>query len=360
MSPQAAKRIVVGMSGGVDSSVAAALLKKEGWQVIGVMLRLWSDPGTLNRCCAPDDMIEARNIAGQLEIPFYVVDAKQIFYEAVVAPFIDGYASGFTPNPCLRCNRFIRWSFLRSRAKALGADKIATGHYAGLKTLPDGTVQLLKNPDTEKDQSYFLHLLTQDDLLNTVFPLADYSKTEVRQLAREFSLPVAERPDSQDLCFVGQRDYREFIRDNDPHALKPGPIVNQDGELLGEHTGLADYTIGQRKGLGIAGPEPYYVIQKDLKNNALIIGFKGALGRREFFTHNMNWISGNPPQEAFPAEIKIRYKSRAVPGQVTPLNGHQARINLEDPLPDITPGQAGVFYQDQICLGGGTISLEES
>jgi tRNA-specific 2-thiouridylase len=360
MSSKHAKRIVVGMSGGVDSSVAAALLTKEGWQVIGVMLRLWSDPGTLNRCCAPEDVIEAQKIAGQLDIPFYVVDAKEAFYEAVVAPFIDGYASGFTPNPCLRCNQLIRWRFLRSRAKALGADKIATGHYARLKRLPDGTVQLLKNPDTEKDQSYFLHLLTQDDLRNTIFPLADLSKTTVRQLAREFSLPVADRQDSQDLCFVGQRDYRDFIRDNNPQAVNPGPILNQDGELMGEHTGLADYTIGQRKGLGIAGPEPYYVIQKDLRKNALVIGFKGALGRGEFFTHNVNWISGFPPIEPFPAEIRIRYKSRAVPGQVTPLNNHQARINLDESLPDITPGQAGVFYQGQICLGGGTISLEES
>jgi tRNA-specific 2-thiouridylase len=348
------------MSGGVDSSVAAALLKKEGWQVIGVMLRLWSDPGTLNRCCAPDAVIEARNIASQLEIPFYVVDAKDAFYDAVVEPFIDGYASGLTPNPCLRCNRLIRWTFLRSRAKALGADRIATGHYARTKVLPNGTVQLLKNPDTEKDQSYFLHLLTQEDLRNTVFPLAELSKTEVRSLARELALPVADRPDSQDLCFVGQGDYRDFLRERLPSAVRPGPILNQDGEQLGEHTGLADYTIGQRKGLGIAGPEPYFVVQKDIKDNALVVGFKAGLGSKAFFTHTINWIAGSPPAEPFPAEIKIRYKSRAVPGLVTPLPGHKAGIILEEPLPDITPGQAGVFYQGQICLGGGTISLEPS
>ncbi|RLC99398.1 MAG: tRNA 2-thiouridine(34) synthase MnmA [Chloroflexi bacterium] len=360
MNSDSAPRIVVGLSGGVDSSVAAALLKEEGWQVIGIMLRLWSDAGTLNRCCPPDAVIEARNIAQQLDIPFYVVDAKQAFYDAVVEPFIAGYASGLTPNPCLRCNRLIRWSFLRSRAKALNADKIATGHYARTKLLPNGIVQLLKNPDTEKDQSYFLHLLTQDDLLGTVFPLAELSKAEVRKLAREFSLPVADRPDSQDLCFVGQGDYRDFLRKSLPNALRPGPILNQDGEQLGEHTGLSDYTIGQRKGLGIAGPEPYYVIQKDIENNALVVGIKTELGRTKFYTHTTNWIAGSVSAEPFPAEIKIRYKSRPIPGLVTPLPDHQAGIILEEPAPDITPGQAGVFYQGQICLGGGTISLEES
>lgn len=354
------QRVVVGMSGGVDSSVAAALLKEQGWQVIGVMLRLWSDPGTLNRCCAPDDVIEARKIAGQLDIPFYAVDAKQAFYQAVVEPFIDSYASGYTPNPCLRCNRLIRWSVLRSRAKALGAEKIATGHYARLKGLPDGSVQLLMNPDPEKDQSYFLHSLTQDDLQQTLFPLADLTKSAVRQLAREYSLAVAERQDSQDLCFVGQGNYRDFLRERKPAAFKPGPILNQDGELVGEHNGLADYTIGQRKGLRISGPEPYYVIRKDIQTNALVIGFKGSLGKTEFYTNAVNWISGRAPKDPFPARIKIRYQSRPMPGLVAPLKKDAARVTLDEPANDITPGQAGVFYQGEVCLGGGTISLEES
>ena len=360
MVPDPSSKIVVGLSGGVDSSVAAALLKKEGWQVIGVMLRLWSDSDGVNRCCAPDAVHEARNIASLLDIPFYVVDAKQAFYQAVVEPFITGYSNGVTPNPCLRCNRSIRWSFLRSRAKALGAENISTGHYARTKQLANGTIQLLKNPDPEKDQSYFLHLLTQDDLRSTVFPLADLSKTEVRQLAADLSLPVANRPDSQDLCFVNQGNYRDFLRRVNPNAIQQGPILNQDGVQLGQHTGLADYTIGQRKGLGIAGPEPYYVIEKDLQRNALVVGFKGSLGRVEFYTNSVNWISGSPPSEPIRADIRIRYKSKVVPGRIQPLNDHQTRITLEEPLSDITPGQAGVFYQDQVCLGGGTISLEES
>ncbi|TFG48153.1 MAG: tRNA 2-thiouridine(34) synthase MnmA, partial [Anaerolineales bacterium] len=183
MSPSLGTRIVVGMSGGVDSSVAAALLKDQGYEVIGIMLRLWSDPGTQNRCCAPDAQLEARGIAGQLEIPFYVMDAQDAFYQAVVEPFIDGYANGITPNPCLMCNRLIRWRFLLSRAKALGAEFIATGHYAKIRQLSPGKYQLLKNSDPAKDQSYFLHILSQDDLSRTIFPLADLSKPEVRQLA---------------------------------------------------------------------------------------------------------------------------------------------------------------------------------
>lgn len=359
MSSRAKDRIVVGMSGGVDSSVAAALLKEEGWQVIGVMLRLWSEQGTLNRCCSPDDVSEARNIAGQLEIPFYVVDAQQAFYSSVVEPFIQDYASGVTPNPCLRCNQLIRWRFLRSRAKALGADMIATGHYARTKLLANGSVQLMMNPDRDKDQSYFLHLLTQDDLQNTVFPLGDLTKIQVRQLAKDYTLSVAERPDSQDLCFVGGGDYREFLKKKNPNAIKPGPILNTDGEVLGEHSGLANYTIGQRKGLGIAGPEPYYVLDKELGKNALIIGFKGSLGRTDFTLHAVNWISAVIPQEPFHAKIKIRYQSKPAAGLITPLANQRAGVTLKEPLPDITPGQAGAFYQNQVCLGGGTISLEE-
>ncbi len=353
-------RIVVGMSGGVDSSVAAALLQDQGYEVTGVMLRLWSDPGTLNRCCAPDALVEARRVAGQLEIPFYTMDAQDAFYQAVVQPFINGYAKGITPNPCLQCNRMIRWQFLLSRAQALGAEIIATGHYAKIQQSADGVYQLLMNPDPEKDQSYFLHILTQENLSRTVFPLADYSKKEVRQLARDYSLPVAERPDSQDLCFVGQGDYRNFLKQTDPSLFKPGPIRDTEGNIKGKHTGLAAYTIGQRKGLGISGVEPYYVVEKDIQENTLVIGYKNFPGRDVFFTEQNNWISGTTPETPFKAGVKIRYKSRVVPATITPLPDNQAKINLSSRLPDITPGQAAVFYQDQICLGGGIIRLEES
>ena len=358
MNPAAGSRIVVGMSGGVDSSVAAALLKDQGYDVIGVMLRLWSDSETENRCCAPDAQLEARRITAQLDIPFYVIDAQEAFYQAVVQPFIDGYAGGNTPNPCLNCNRQIRWQFLRSRAKALGAEYIATGHYARIEDSEDEGFLLLKNPDPDKDQSYFLHVLTQEDLSQTIFPLAEFSKPEVRQLAREYELTVAERPDSQDLCFVGHGNYRDFLRKIDPSILKPGPILDLDGSVLGEHQGLADYTIGQRKGLGIAGPEPYYVVEKDLGKNALIIGFKNKLGRIGFYVEDINWISGKSPSEPISADIRIRYKSKAVPGKIMPHENNLAQIDLTESLPDITPGQAAVFYQGQICLGGGIIRRE--
>lgn len=219
----------------------------------------------------------------------------------------------------------------------------------------NGSYQLLKNPDPEKDQSYFLHVLTQDDLSRTVFPLAEYAKPEVRQMAREFGLSVADRPDSQDLCFVGHENYRDFLRKTDPTLLIPGPILDSDGISVGEHQGLADYTIGQRKGLGIAGPEPYYVLEKDLENNALIIGFKNKLGRSSFTAENINWISGINPTQPIKADIRIRYKSKSVQGLITPLDNYQAQIELTDPLPDITPGQAAVFYHGNLCLGGGII-----
>ena len=349
------KRIVVGMSGGVDSSVAAALLKDQGFDVIGVMLRLWSDDGVENRCCAPEAQVEARKIAGQLDIPFYVMDARDPFYKAVVEPFIDGYAQGFTPNPCLNCNRFIRWSFLLERAKLLGASSIATGHYARITRGPDGKFLLHRNPDKDKDQSYFLHVLTQEDLSQTLFPLADLTKPEVRKLAARYKLSVATRPDSQDLCFVGQGNYRDFLRRTDPAMLKPGPILDLDGDKLGEHSGLADYTIGQRKGLGIGAPEPYYVLQKDLEKNVLIVGPKKSLGKNRFYIKHINWISGEVPPQSIQVEIKIRYQSKPVPGIVQPLENGKAEITLNTDLPDITPGQAAVFYQEDICLGGGTI-----
>lgn len=360
MIPAPGTRIVVGMSGGVDSSLAAALLKDRGYQVIGVMLRLWSDPGTLNRCCAPDAVLEARQVAGQLGIPFYVIDAKEAFYQSVVEPFISAYQEGETPNPCLRCNRLIRWNFLLTRARTLGAEFIATGHYARLLRLPPGEVQLLKSQDWRKDQSYFLHVLTQDDLQRTVFPLADLSKAQVRQLAVEKNLSAAERPDSQDLCFVGQGgDYREFLRRTDPGTLISGPIINFKGEQLGEHNGLANFTIGQRKGLGISGKEPYYVARKDPANNVLIVGYKSQLGSSRFTTQQVNWISGNAPDKPFQAQIKTRYQSTAVPGTVTPLENLSTSVELDEKLPDITPGQAAVFYQDEVCLGGGIIRPEE-
>jgi tRNA-specific 2-thiouridylase len=351
-------KVVVAMSGGVDSSVAAALLKQQGHEVIGMMLRLWSEPGKedSNRCCTPDSMALARRVADKLDIPFYVVDAKQVFRETVVQFFVDEYARGVTPNPCLVCNRQIRWSFLFEHALAMDADYMATGHYVRLETQPAGHRQLLRAVDRSKDQSYVLHVLTQDKLAKALFPVGDYPKDEIRRLASSFSLPTASRADSQDLCFLAGGDYRDFLRRNAPEIAQPGQIADRAGRILGQHQGLVNYTIGQRKGLGIAHPVPLYVLGKDASSNTLIVGIADELGQRELLASGINWNCGEPPREPFRAEAKIRYTAREAWAEVTPLeNGTRVRVAFDEPQRDITPGQAVVFYNEDLVVGGGII-----
>ncbi len=352
------RKVVVAMSGGVDSSVAAALLKEQGYSVIGMMMRLWSEPGSEeeNRCCTPDAMAMARRVAAKLDIPFYAVDARDVFRENVVEYFIQEYGQGRTPNPCLVCNRQIRWDFLLERALALGADGMATGHYARLRTDEDGKVQLLKAVDEAKDQSYVLHVLTQDKIRKALFPLGEYAKPQIRELAREFKLPVANRAESQDLCFLGNGDYRGFLLRNAVEVSNPGPILTQEGQVVGEHQGLAFYTIGQRKGLGIASPEPFYVLEKDISKNVLVVGRKDALGKMELMASRVNWVSSEPPGGPFQAGIKIRYKALFAEGTVLPVGETEAVVRFDQPVMGITPGQAAVFYDGDVCLGGGIIS----
>jgi tRNA-specific 2-thiouridylase len=349
-------RIIVAMSGGVDSSVAAAILKNQGHDVIGVMMGLWSEPGTVgNLCCTPDAMALARGIAAQLDMPFYTVDTKEVFRENVVQFFIDSYLRGETPNPCVACNRRVRWDTLLAKADELGASHIATGHYARLREDDAGRVQLLRGIDAQKDQSYVLHGLPQEKLTRSIFPLGEFTKPEIRELARQYKLPVAERPDSQDLCFVGGGDYRDFLQRHAPEVAHPGPIVTRDGQEIGQHEGLAFYTIGQRKGIGIAAAYPLYVFDKDVTRNTLVVSPVGDLGRDELYTGPVNWISEQPPQNPVRLLVKIRYKAQDVYGRVSPLNDGRAHIQFERPLRDITPGQAAVFYDGDICLGGGII-----
>jgi tRNA-specific 2-thiouridylase len=362
--------VVVAMSGGVDSSVAAALLVEQGYQVIGMMLRLWSEPGTEddNRCCTPDAMAMARRVAAKLDIPFYAIDVQERFHEVIVQHFIDGYTQGITPNPCVLCNRHIRWGFLLDRARAFGAEYMATGHYAQVVPSGDapeasgparlGRVRLLRGRDQAKDQSYVLSVLGQEQLRQTLLPLGGLTKPEVREQAARFGLPVASRADSQDLCFLARRDYRGFLARNAPHPPQPGPIINTSGEVIGEHQGLAFYTIGQRKGLSIPAAAPHaealYVIRKDIHTNTLVIGNETELGQRELRAAGINWVSGMPPQEPFRAAAKIRYKANEAWATITP-EGSQAQVVFDQPLRDITPGQRVVFYQGEECLGGGTI-----
>jgi len=333
------------------------LLKEQGYDVVGMMLRLWSEPGKedSNRCCTPDSMAQARRVAARLEIPFYVIDAKDVFRQTVVQYFLDGYARGETPNPCLVCNRQIRWTFLLEHALALGADFLATGHYVRIRRDGSGKSQLLRAVDRGKDQSYVLHVLRQEQLARALFPVGDYPKTEIRAIAERYGLPTATRKDSQDLCFLAGEDYRHFLKRNAAEMLQPGLIVMQDGRSIGAHTGLANYTIGQRKGLGVPSPVPLYVLGKDATSNTLIVGTQEQLGASELTAHDVNWLSGEAPGESFRAEVKIRYTAREAEARVTPLEGNQARVQFEGPQRDITAGQAAVFFDGDTLIGGGII-----
>ncbi len=357
-------RIVVAMSGGVDSSVAAALLVEQGYDVVGMMMRLWSDPAmggsTHNRCCTPEQMSDAHRIADKLGIPFYVLDTKDVFREKVVQFFIDKHREGFTPNPCLECNRHIRFDWLLKNALALDADYLATGHYARIDRDTKGQYRLRMGNDANKDQSYVLSVLGQEQLARIVFPVGEYPKSEVRRLASRFGLDVESKQDSQDLCFLGKNDYRKFLRIHAPDLQSNGPIKRQNGEVLGQHHGLSNYTIGQRKGLGVSFSEPLYVLEMNADDNALVVGNKRELGRNDLLAARFNWVSGRPPSEVFHADVKIRYKSVPQPASVEPLSRDRIRVRFAEPQRDITPGQTAVVYDGDVCLGGGVISRFDS
>ena len=349
--------VVVAMSGGVDSSVAAALLVEQGYSVAGMMLRLWSEPGSeeTNRCCTPDAMAQARRVAAKLNIPFYAVDARETFREVVVQYFLDGYASGVTPNPCVVCNREIRWGLLYEQARAAGAEYLATGHYAQVRLAQNGQAELHKGIDEHKDQSYVLSVIPQEKLRHSLFPIGGLHKPEVREIARGLGLAPADRPDSQDLCFLAGADYRGFLARNAPAALTPGMIIDETGLPISSHQGLALYTIGQRKGLGLSSPQPLYVLGKDAQSNTLRVGGETSLGSDALTASGVNWISGSAPQGPFEATVKIRYKAKEALAWVESVTEERVKVRFMQPVRDITPGQRIVFYDHQVCLGGGTI-----
>ena len=357
----AGTRVVIAMSGGVDSSVAAALLVEQGYDVIGLMLRLWSDESagdsrnSHNKCCAPEAILEARAIAGQLAIPFHVVDAQQIFREQVVQFFLDGYSAGTTPNPCLECNRYIRWTFLLNEALSLGAQYLATGHFARVQRQPAGW-QLLRGTDTAKDQSYVLSVLNQQQLAHAMFPVGDYTKAEVRELARGFGLPVHSRRDSQDLCFLPDGDYRPFLQEHAPATLRPGAITDSTGRQVGMHAGLPLFTIGQRKGLRLAGPDAQYVVAMDAVNNTLRVGPRSALASTRLRAERVNWVSGVVPTAAFEAEVQIRAHGTPAAARIIPEGSDEVSVEFEAAVQSATPGQAAVFYAGMEILGGGVIA----
>jgi tRNA-specific 2-thiouridylase len=350
-------KVVVAMSGGVDSSVAAALLVQGGHDVIGVMLNLWTSggEGNQNRCCAPDAMQDAKKVAGILRIPFYAIDAKEIFKQQVVDYLINGYEIGETPNPCIMCNRFIRWGFLLDRSRMMAADYLATGHYARLTIADDGGLNLLRSCDESKDQSYVLAGLRQEQLSQTLLPLQDMTKKQVREIARDLNLPVANRPDSQDLCFLGSNSLEEFLKRNMHIESISGEIKDSSGHVLGRHNGLAFYTIGQRKKIQISSSQPLYVLKKDLQSNSLIVGPKEELGSNEFTVKDINWINRYPKNETH-VKIKIRYKAPMVNAKISPAQNGTINVVCDTKIRDITPGQFAVFYDGETVLGGGFIT----
>ncbi|MCS7061405.1 MAG: tRNA 2-thiouridine(34) synthase MnmA [Anaerolineae bacterium] len=374
--PPAGTRVVVAMSGGVDSSVAAALLVERGYDVIGIMLRLWAEPSqgqgkeNSNRCCAPEAVADARAIARQLGIPFYDIHAESVFKQHVVDPWITAYGEAATPNPCFNCNRFIRFGFLMQRARALGAAYLATGHYARIDTVPAEPrselpvrYRLLKGVDAKKDQSYVLHVLGQRDLARALFPCGEFTKEHVRDLARRFGLPVAERAESQDLCFLTQGDYRSFLVRQAPDVAVPGPILNTRGEVIGRHEGLPFYTVGQRRGLDIAPKsahaEPLYVLRLDSARNALIVGRADELGTRRLTVRSMHYVSGKAPTAPVRCTAKVRYKAREASCVLTPLENGAAQVEFDEVQRDATPGQGLVAYDGDEVIGGGIIARTE-
>ena len=356
------KKALVAMSGGVDSSVAAACMVQRGWDCVGVTMKLYQgEPGQTScsgkTCCTLDDAQDARSVAYQLGMPFYVFNFTQDFNRQVVERFVKAYQKGHTPNPCIDCNRFMKFDKLYQRAQMLGCDAVVTGHYACIEQDPDsGRWLLKKSRNRAKDQSYVLYFLTQEQLAHTVLPLGAYtSKEQVRQLAAEYGFTTAHKPDSQDICFVQGGRYQEFICRYTGEQSPPGDFVNLEGRVLGRHKGLIGYTIGQRKGLGLAVPEPLYVCGKRVKENQVVLCTRQQLVETQILAEQFNWISMEAPKHPIQAWAKTRYHGPEVPCTAQVLEDGRVEIRYHTPQPMAAPGQAVVLYQEDVVVGGGTI-----
>ena len=352
------KHVVIAMSGGVDSSVSAALLKAEGFQVTGVSLQLY-DPapkepgGRVKTCCSLDDVLDAGRVAKKLGIPFEVIDLRAEFKKLVVDYFIAEYAAGRTPNPCIRCNDLIKFELLLQKAKEMGADLLATGHYARTEVDDAGRKWLLTGLDPAKDQSYFLFMLNQEQLRQVVFPVGMLEKPQVRKLAAEFDLPVAQKHESQEICFIPDNDYVGFL---ESHGVvrNPGEIVTGEGAVVGRHLGLHRYTVGQRRGLGVAWSHPLHVVALDTELNRVVTGGRDELLRQTLAAGNATW-SSLPETMEFHATCRIRYRHRPAPCRVVLLAENRFEVHFDNPQTSITPGQAAVLYDGDRVLGGGWI-----
>ncbi len=357
---QGKKRIVVAMSGGVDSSVTAALLKEQGHEVIGMTMQIWdyssftSQHGeTFGSCCSLDDVYDARRVAEGLDIPFYVVNFEKDFQRQVIDRFCDDYFAGRTPNPCVLCNQVLKFELLLRKAREVEADYLVTGHYARIEEL-DGRYALCKGLDPLKDQSYFLFTLTQEQMAMVRFPLGGMSKDEVRDHAVRLGLRVAEKAESQDICFVPDGDYVRFLEEERGSGKLDGEIVHVSGQVLGRHQGTYRYTVGQRRGLGVAWKEPLFVVGIDASKRQVLVGEKQHLSMPELTVHLVNWIIP-APQQPLQAACRIRYRHQEEPATITPLERGRAKVRFERPQRGITPGQAAVFYVGDQVIGGGWI-----
>ncbi len=355
------KRVVIGMSGGVDSAVAAYLLKQEGYDVIGVTMQIWQDKReeafeVEGGCCSLSAAEDARRVCDSLNIPFYVMNFKQVFEKTVIDYFVEEYFQGRTPNPCIACNKYVKFDALLNKAKALDADYVATGHYARiLYDAGSGRYLVRKSATLQKDQTYVLYNLTQDQLKHILMPLGDYTKEQTREIARELDLVVAEKPESQEICFVEDDDYGRFLSERRGADIRPGYFVDAKGNRLGMHKGIIHYTVGQRKGLGIALGRPMFVVELLPDKNLVVLGDESEVFSSALIATDMNYMPFEQLENPIRIKAKIRYSAREADAEVFPFEGNKAKVVFSDPQRAITPGQAVVFYDGDNLVGGGTI-----